>query len=218
MSFTYKTELWKYWQGCLLNPCIRLRHCKNDKEINRGVGREGQDGDEYISTRCGFMGEWSLLPISLEVGQWKDNCSMILERKVEATANHLQKGMRSFKRKMQWSWIKGWGKSMTDLVEILSKRRPLGNGHCDPNEQKSYPTSLLNNNSNSYPILNTPMWKIILVTAPVLLWVSFLGILHLLSHLFLRSLWSRYYYQYFREENWRQEKSRRLGQGSPGYR
>lgn len=68
MSFTHKTELWKKWQGCLLNAFIRLRHCKNDKGTNRGVGRKGQDGEEYISTVCGFIGEWSLLPISLEMG------------------------------------------------------------------------------------------------------------------------------------------------------
>lgn len=33
------------------------------------MGREGQDEKEYISTMCGFIGEWSLLPTSLEQGQ-----------------------------------------------------------------------------------------------------------------------------------------------------
>lgn len=33
-------------------------------------------------------------------------------------------------------------KSMTDLVEILSKRRPSGNGHCNSNEQKRCQTDL----------------------------------------------------------------------------
>lgn len=53
-------------------------------------------------------------------------------------------------------WSKGQGKSMTELVEILTKRRPLGNGHCDPNE-KSYLAYLHKNNSSSYPVLNTLM-------------------------------------------------------------
>lgn len=44
---------------------------------------------------------------------------------------------------------------MTNPVEILTKKGPLGNGHCDPNEQKRCQTYLLNNNSNNHSVSNT---------------------------------------------------------------
>lgn len=56
-------------------------------------------------------------------------------------------------------WSKGRRKPMTDVVEILSKRRHLGNGHRKPNEQKKCQIYLLNNNFNSYPVLNTLVQK-----------------------------------------------------------
>lgn len=158
LSFTCKIELWKYWWGCLSGPFIRQRLVKmTRKQTGRegGKDRMGRNPSQHMAHK--WMAP--LLLTSFKVGHWRDNCSVILDRKAEAPANHLQQR---------------WGHANTrysDLEQRPFKAHDWSSGNSEQKKAfwkwplqskwaKEMPNwSAFSNNSNSYPVLNTPVWK-----------------------------------------------------------